>query len=258
MVHITTGRLLGCLIILGSIFLLSAGLVEGEPHAPRGLLRPAFQRPPIPWRVVGAGATCPQLGGGARGPTEMKEPRRVGASLWMQEAGTSPGAAAADGASGEGPSRKQRRRLNRKTRNNSRNRIASDESGESSIRRNTELSQHFLTDKIIIERLVAEAKDHSSQGSCVVELGPGLGAITAPLLELYPKMTAVELDGLAVAELRGRFPVAFPAPPAPTRALGHHGKLFVLVCPSTIHLRCIHNVHACSLDSGCLWSGVCV
>ena len=159
MVHITTGRLLGCLIILGSIFLLSAGLVEGEPHAPRGLLRPAFQRPPIPWRVVGAGATCPQLGGGARGPTEMKEPRRVGASLWMQEAGTSPGAAAADGASGEGPSRKQRRRLNRKTRNNSRNRIASDESGESSIRRNTELSQHFLTDKIIIERLVAEAKE---------------------------------------------------------------------------------------------------
>jgi hypothetical protein len=147
----------------------------------------------------------------------------------MQEAGASPGAAAADGASGEGPSRKERRRLNRKTRNNSRNRIASDDSGESSIRRNTELSQHFLTDKIIIERLVAEAKDASSQGSCVVELGPGLGAITAPLLELYPKMTAVELDGLAVAELRGRFPVSLLVPPVPTRALAPTPASFYLL-----------------------------
>jgi hypothetical protein len=232
MVNVTMGRLLGYLAILGSIVLLSAGLVEGEPHSPRGLLRPAaFQRPPLPWRVMGSGATCPQLGSGARGrlSTDRKESRRAGASLWMQEAGTSPGAAAADGASDEGPSRKERRRLNRKTRNNSRNRIASDDSGESSIRRNTELSQHFLTDKIIIERLVAEAKDDSSQGSCVVELGPGLGAITAPLLELYPKMTAVELDGLAVAELRGRFPVALLAPPVLTRPLAPTPAPFYLL-----------------------------
>ena len=226
MVNVTTGRVLGCLIILGSIVLLSAGLVEGELA-----FASAVQRPPLPWRVVGAGATCPQLGSGAWGrlSTDRKEPRRAGASLWMQEAGASPGAVAADGASGEGPSRKERRRLNRKTRNNSRNRIASDDSGESSIRRNTELSQHFLTDKIIIERLVAEAKDASSQGSCVVELGPGLGAITAPLLELYPKMTAVELDGLAVAELRGRFPVALLAPPVLTRPLAPTPAPFYLL-----------------------------
>ena len=61
---------------------------------------------------------------------------------------------------------------------------------------------------MIIERLVDEVQDTSDGGACVVELGPGLGAITAPLLALYPKMTAVELDGLTVAELRGRFPVA--------------------------------------------------
>ena len=225
MVNVTTGRVLGCLIILGSIVLLSAGLVEGELA-----FASAFQRPPLPWRVVGAGATCPQLGSGEWGRKERKETRRAGASWWRQEAGASPGAVAADGASGEGPSRKERRRLNRKTRNNSRNRIASDDSGESSIRRNTELSQHFLTDKIIIERLVAEAKDASSQGSCVVELGPGLGAITAPLLELYPKMTAVELDGLAVAELRGRFPVSLLVPPVPTRALAPTpASLYLLV-----------------------------
>jgi len=55
-------------------------------------------------------------------------------------------------------------------------------------------------------RLVDQVQDTSSGGECVVELGPGLGAITHPLLELYPKMTAVELDGLAVTELKKRYP----------------------------------------------------
>jgi 16S rRNA A1518/A1519 N6-dimethyltransferase RsmA/KsgA/DIM1 with predicted DNA glycosylase/AP lyase activity len=34
----------------------------------------------------------------------------------------------------------------------------------------------------------------------------GLGSITSRLLELYPKMTAVELDGLAVKELNRLLP----------------------------------------------------
>ena len=128
--------------------------------------------------------------------------------LRMQFAPASPtpdasaGAAAADGLT-----RKERRRLNRKSRNSQRNRVDAPGGAGGSIRRSEALSQHFLTDEGTIARLVAEVQDTSPGGDRVVELGPGLGAITTPLLELYPKMTAIELDGLAVGELKQRFPV---------------------------------------------------
>ncbi len=36
--------------------------------------------------------------------------------------------------------------------------------------------------------------NRSEQGRAVVEVGPGKGALTATLLNLYPKMKAVEVD----------------------------------------------------------------
>jgi 16S rRNA (adenine1518-N6/adenine1519-N6)-dimethyltransferase len=40
----------------------------------------------------------------------------------------------------------------------------------------------------------------------VVEIGPGTGALTAPLLDLYPDLTALEVDPDAIDHLGGRFP----------------------------------------------------
>ena len=41
---------------------------------------------------------------------------------------------------------------------------------------------------------------------CVLELGPGLGALTVPMSEDYPEMTAVELDPQACQELKITLP----------------------------------------------------
>ena len=60
--------------------------------------------------------------------------------------------------------------------------------------------QHFLHDPAVIARIVAaiapKADDH------LVEIGPGLGALTAPLLEHVPSFDAVEIDRDAIRELR--------------------------------------------------------
>jgi 16S rRNA (adenine1518-N6/adenine1519-N6)-dimethyltransferase len=102
--------------------------------------------------------------------------------------------------------RKERRRENRRTRNSKRNRLSAPDGADTSIRRNDALSQHFLTDEGIIMQLVEQVQDTSTGGKRVLELGPGLGAITMPLFERFPQMAAVELDGLAVAELSKRLP----------------------------------------------------
>ncbi len=52
--------------------------------------------------------------------------------------------------------------------------------------------QNFLTDQSIIEQIVYHF--HPKQGENIVEIGPGLGAITIPLLKAAEKMQAVELD----------------------------------------------------------------
>ena len=52
--------------------------------------------------------------------------------------------------------------------------------------------QHFLHDSLIIQQIV-DAIDPRSDDFCV-EIGPGLGALTIPLLERVGKLTAIELD----------------------------------------------------------------
>ena len=62
--------------------------------------------------------------------------------------------------------------------------------------------QHFLTDKNMIERII-RAIDPSRPG-LIVEIGPGQGALTLPLLAQCKKLTAVELDRDLVPLLQQR------------------------------------------------------
>ena len=60
------------------------------------------------------------------------------------------------------------------------------------IRLNTDLGQHFLIDEEVLRSIVEaagiEPTDH------VVEIGPGIGVLTAELLKRTAKVTAIELD----------------------------------------------------------------
>jgi 16S rRNA (adenine1518-N6/adenine1519-N6)-dimethyltransferase len=62
--------------------------------------------------------------------------------------------------------------------------------------------QHFLADEAIVDAIV-EAVD-PRPGDTLVEIGPGLGALTAPLLARARRLVAIELDRDLAARLRGR------------------------------------------------------
>ncbi len=54
------------------------------------------------------------------------------------------------------------------------------------------LGQHFLTDRAIIEHIVHAVDPRP--GDNLVEIGPGRGAITFPLLKKHGKLTVIEFD----------------------------------------------------------------
>ncbi|HEY2561112.1 MAG TPA: 16S rRNA (adenine(1518)-N(6)/adenine(1519)-N(6))-dimethyltransferase RsmA [Caldimonas sp.] len=60
--------------------------------------------------------------------------------------------------------------------------------------------QHFLIDESVIERIVAAIDPRP--GQALVEIGPGRGALTAPLLARSGALTAIELDRDLAAMLR--------------------------------------------------------
>jgi 16S rRNA (adenine1518-N6/adenine1519-N6)-dimethyltransferase len=61
--------------------------------------------------------------------------------------------------------------------------------------------QHFLTDTAIIDAIVAAI--HPSPGDdAMVEIGPGLAALTQPLVERLGHLTVIELDRDLAARLR--------------------------------------------------------
>jgi len=62
--------------------------------------------------------------------------------------------------------------------------------------------QHFLADGAVIEAIV-DAID-PRPGQALVEIGPGLGAMTQPLLERCGALTVIELDRDLAARLRQR------------------------------------------------------
>ena len=66
------------------------------------------------------------------------------------------------------------------------------------------LGQHFLTDVTIAERIAATLDDYKSMP--VLEIGPGMGMLTRPLLDAGHNLTVVELDGESVEYLSQHFP----------------------------------------------------
>ena len=52
--------------------------------------------------------------------------------------------------------------------------------------------QNFLTDRSIIDRIVTAIQPKPDDR--LIEIGPGLGALTEPLLEACPALTVIELD----------------------------------------------------------------
>jgi 16S rRNA (adenine1518-N6/adenine1519-N6)-dimethyltransferase len=66
--------------------------------------------------------------------------------------------------------------------------------------------QHFLQDRDAIQRIVAAIGP--VQDDLMIEIGPGLGALTAPLLERVNHLHAVEIDRDAIRHLQQKFDAA--------------------------------------------------
>lgn len=63
--------------------------------------------------------------------------------------------------------------------------------------------QNFLQDKRIISDILAHAQPRAAQHW--IEIGPGLGALTHPLLKFGVQLDVIELDRDLVAHLQGQF-----------------------------------------------------
>lgn len=92
--------------------------------------------------------------------------------------------------------------------------------------------QHFLVDQELVGRIIAAIDPRRNDH--IVEIGPGLGALTAPLLERVGHLDVVELDRDLSERLRARYPEErltvhqadalrfdFAALPAPLRVVGN-------------------------------------
>ncbi|MEM1243888.1 MAG: 16S rRNA (adenine(1518)-N(6)/adenine(1519)-N(6))-dimethyltransferase RsmA [Pseudomonadota bacterium] len=69
-----------------------------------------------------------------------------------------------------------------------------------SVKPRKRFGQHFLTDATIIERVIQTINPQPDQ--TLIEIGPGLGAITEPLLKAAGKLIALELDRDVIPHLR--------------------------------------------------------
>lgn len=72
--------------------------------------------------------------------------------------------------------------------------------------------QHFLHDQQIIKQIVNSVQKSESQ--TLVEIGPGQGAITMPLLDKFKRLNAIELDRDLIEPL--------------THSAQHHGELTII------------------------------
>lgn len=75
---------------------------------------------------------------------------------------------------------------------------------EDAHRARKRFGQNFLVEPAFVRRIV-EAID-PRPGDRIVEIGPGLGALTAALLERVERVTAIEIDRDLAARLRAAYP----------------------------------------------------
>ena len=66
--------------------------------------------------------------------------------------------------------------------------------------------QHFLTDQAVIADIVAAIRPHADD--VMVEIGPGLGALTTPLSAVLHHLHAIEIDRDIIARLHRAYPPA--------------------------------------------------
>lgn len=64
--------------------------------------------------------------------------------------------------------------------------------------------QNFLVDRHYIDRIVATVDPQSDEN--IVEIGPGLGALTRPLLDRVRRLTVIEIDRDLAAQIASEFP----------------------------------------------------
>ncbi len=77
------------------------------------------------------------------------------------------------------------------------------QSSRQSFHPSKRLGQNFLTDPRIINRIVAALEPQSDE--TILEIGPGRGALTAPLLEKAGSLVAIEFDRNLIPLLTERF-----------------------------------------------------
>jgi 16S rRNA (adenine1518-N6/adenine1519-N6)-dimethyltransferase len=78
------------------------------------------------------------------------------------------------------------------------------EDGQQGHRARKRFGQNFLVSPGVIRKIVDAIAPRA--GDTVVEIGPGLGALTEPLLERLDHLHVVEIDRDLIARLRSRFP----------------------------------------------------
>jgi 16S rRNA (adenine1518-N6/adenine1519-N6)-dimethyltransferase len=99
------------------------------------------------------------------------------------------------------------------------------------------LGQHFLVDSHYVARIVAAIRPEA--GDTMVEIGPGPGALTRPLLDKLPHLHVVEFDRDMVARLQAEFP--------PERLSIHQADALdfdfnQIACPPGDRLRVVGNL----------------
>ena len=96
--------------------------------------------------------------------------------------------------------------------------------------------QHFLIDQGVLRAIVSAMG--LRENDLVVEIGPGLAALTQHLLTHLPQMHAVELDRDLVARLRRRF--------TPEQLIVHEADAltfdFGQLCPRSVAQSVVHSV----------------
>jgi 16S rRNA (adenine1518-N6/adenine1519-N6)-dimethyltransferase len=74
---------------------------------------------------------------------------------------------------------------------------------ELGIRPHKQLGQHFLVDSAVVARMITAAQ--LGPADTVLEIGPGLGALSESLVDVSARLYLVELDRILADRLRDRF-----------------------------------------------------